>query len=127
MSGKINIIESALHNTLDKLKAVVRKGKPIPPVNDIYHWFTAISPVEIKTDHPPIVSLYPKTTHLETLFFFNGLRVYLSLSYRHTEYRGYPFIDFTTEIYFIDEFYPQDYMEVEKIKYLQDNFDIQIP
>lgn len=127
MSKKANQIYGALHNTLDKLKAVIRKGKPVPPVKDIYQWFTTISPVEIKTEHPPINSIHAKDNHFETIFFFNGMRVYLSLIYRHAEYRGHPYIDFTTEIYFIDEFYPDDDLEEEKIKYLQDNFHIQIP
>ena len=126
MSSRINIIENTLHNTLDKLKGVIRKGKPIPPVNDIYHWFTTISPIKIKTDHLPLVSFVPKKAHFESIFFFNGLKVYLMLSYRHTTYRGHPFIDFNTEIYFLDNLNLEDYMDSEKIKYLQNNFDIKI-
>ncbi len=127
MSREINIIYGALHNTLDKLKAVVRKGKPIPSVNEVYQLFTTISPVEIKTDRPPIIRLNTKADNFETIFFFNNMKMYLSLSYRHIEYRGHPFIDFTTEIHFIDGLSPDDYRDAEIIKYLQNNFNIQIP
>ncbi len=58
MPKEINIIYGALHNTLDKLKAMVRKGNPIPQANEVYQIFRIISPVEIKTDQPPIIGLY---------------------------------------------------------------------
>ncbi len=127
MSKEINMIYGALHNTLDKLKGVVRKGQPIPPVNDIYQWFTTISPVEIKTDRSPIISINTKDNHFETIFFFNGIKTYLSLDYKHTEHRGHPFIFFTTAIEFIDALCPDDYMDAKIIEHLQTNFDIQIP
>ncbi len=122
MSKEINIIYGALHNTLDKLKGMIRKGKPVLTANEVYQIFTTISPVEIKTDQPPIIGLNTKAGNFEAIFFFNSMRVYLSLKYRHTDYRGHPFIDFTTEICFIDELDPDDYMDAKLIEHLQKNF-----
>ncbi len=111
-----------LHNTLDKLKGIVRKGKPIPSANTVFQWFVKMTPVEIITNRPPIIGLNTKADNFETIFFFNSMRVYLSLSYRHTDYRGHPFIDFTTEICFVDELDPDDYIDAKLIEHLQKNF-----
>ncbi len=127
MSKEMNKIYGALHNTLDKLKAVVRKGKPVPPVNDIYQWFTTISPVEIKTDRSPIIGINPKANEFKAIFFFNDMKVYLFLGSRNTEHRGHPFIFFTTAIEFIDALCPDNYKDAKIIEHLQTNFDIQIP
>ncbi len=39
---------------------------------------------------------------------------------------GHPFIDFTTEIHLIDELDPDEYMDAEIIKRLQNNFNLKI-
>ncbi len=122
MSKEINHLYGALHNTLDKLKGVVRKGKVIPSAEEIYEWFITISPIEIKTNRPPIISSNTKADNFEAIFFFNSMRVYLSLKYNPMEYRGNPFIAFTTEIHFIDELDPDDYMDAKVIEHLQKNF-----
>ena len=126
MSKEINRICGDLHNTLDKLKGVVRKGNPIPPINTVYQWFVTMSPIEITTDQRPVIGLNTTDHHFETIFFFNGMRIYLSFSYEHTEYGGHPFIDFTTEIHLIDELDPDEYMDAEIIKRLQNNFNLKI-
>jgi len=116
-----------LHNTLDKLKGVVRKGNPIPSANTVFQWFVKMSPVEIITNRPPVIGLNTKADNFEAIFFFNSMKVYLSLKYSHTDYRGHAYIYFATEIHLIDELDPDEYRDAEVIKYLQNNFNIEIP
>jgi len=127
MSKEINILKSAIHNTLDKLKGRVRKENPIPPLNEIYQWFVNMSPIPIITDKKPISKFNLEENTLEALFFFNGHRVYIYFLIRPTKYRGGPYIYFAEEICFIHELDPEDYLDSELIIQIQRSFDIEIP
>lgn len=121
---QIQQIKSALHNTLDKVKAHIRKTGEIPPAKTAFEWFQHISEIEIIQNKPSIDASNIDENLFESMFFFNDLQVHLHLTFEYAQYRGRPYFDATFNYTFINELDIDDYFDEQTIEYLKNKFNL---
>ncbi len=97
------MIEGALNNTLDKIKAAVRQGEELPEVDKAFQWFQQSSPIPLIADAPPLNASDKAQLHFEAIFFFNGIKLYVEQTHEFTEYRGHPFLNVLNNHNFLED------------------------
>jgi len=124
---QISQIKSALHNTLEKVKAHIRRTGEIPTTETVFEWFQQISEIGIVKDKPTINAADQTINKFEGIFYFNDFEVHVYLVYEHSEYRGHPYLNAGSGYTFINELDPDDYFDEVKIDYLKTKFGITPP
>ena len=117
-------IKSALNNTLDKTKAHIRRSGEIPSAETAFQWFCDMSELEILPTQQPIDASDKNKNRFEVMFFFNGLIVHLSLTFKNAEYRGHPFFDTNSNFIILNDLVKEDYYDEKKIKWFKKKFGI---
>lgn len=110
-------IHSALHNTLAKTKAHIRRHNEIPSAETVFDWFQQMCEYKIIKDKAPIDASNEEANKFETIFFFNKMRVYLVMEYEVREYRGTPYFNASFGHTFINSLDPDEYLDELEINY----------
>ena len=123
---QIRIIESALNNTLDKIKAAVRQGEELPDVDKAFQWFQQFSPIPLIADAPPLNASDKAQLHFEAIFFFNGTRLYVEQAHKFTEYHGHPFLQVINQHSFLNDLDPEEYYDEVLIAHIKRKFGLKL-
>jgi hypothetical protein len=124
---KIRIIEGALNNTLDKLKATVRQSEELPGVDIVFQWFQQLSPIPLKEDAPPLDASDKVQLHFEAIFFFNGIKLYVEQKHEFTEHGGHLFLHVTNHDDILNDLDPNEYYDEVLIARIQKKFGLKLP
>ena len=117
-------IKSALHNTLEKVKAHIRRTGEIPDTETAFEWFQQISEIDIIKDKPSLSSTKATSKQFEAIFFFNNLQVHLFLEFEESEFRGHPYFNAPFHFTIINHLDPNDDMDEQELNYLKEKFNI---
>ena len=123
---QIRMIDGALNNMLDKMKATVRQGEELPAVDTAFQWFQQLSPVPLITDAPHLNASNKAQLHFEAIFFFNGIRLYVDQTHEFTEFRGHPYLKVLNNHNFLEDLDPEEYHDKILIAHIEEKFGFQL-
>lgn len=117
-------IKSALHNTLYKTKAHIRRSGEIPKAETVFQWFYDISDLTIFPDQQPVDASNINKNSFESMFYFNGLIVHLTLNYTNMEYRGHPYFDANANFIILNDLDKEDYSDEILMEWFKKKYGI---
>jgi len=123
---QIKMIEGALNNMLDKMKATVRQGKELRDVHTAFQWFQQLSPIPLIANTPPLNGSDKAQLHFEAIFFFNGIRLYVDQTHEFTEFRGHPYLEVLNNHNFLGDLNPEEYYDKILIDHIEEKFGLQL-
>jgi hypothetical protein len=125
-SRKTGMLEGALNNMLAKMKASVWKSEEIPSADTAFAWLQQMSPVKLEAEAPPLDASDKKQDHLEAIFFFNGIKLYVEQTHELTAYRGHPFLQVNNRHEFLDDITPEEYYDEMLIAHIKKKFGLAV-